>query len=188
MTTINTYEVYFKIALYPGDINENRVEEQDDEDSIINGEFIADFNKYLCTEQQSTNVLKFLKKKYENINVADVCIFDLEFNNNGKFNCKITIVTEKYNELNDDEIQEIIEESIWPSFDMETVYIFIDEKAFKMDFNLDYFVEGDDDEDNEKWEEYSSDNENEKIHPDYISSDENEKETEEELDNCEEYN
>ena len=70
---------------------------------------------------------------------------------------------------------------------METVYIFIDEKAFKMDFNLDYFVEGDDDEDNEKWEEYSSD-ENEKIHPDYISSDENEKETEEELDNCEEYN
>ena len=89
MTTINTYEVYFKIALYPGDINENRVEEQDDEDSIINGEFIADFNKYLCTEQQSTNVLKFLKKEYENINVADVCIFDLEFNNNGKFNCKI---------------------------------------------------------------------------------------------------
>jgi hypothetical protein len=55
-----------------------------------------------------------------------------------------------------------------------------------MDFNLDYFVEGDDEEDNEKWEEYSSDDENEKIHPDYISSDENEKETEEELDNCEE--
>jgi hypothetical protein len=182
MTTTNTYEVYFKIALYPEDINGFHYEEEFNEESEITGEYIVDFNKYLCSKEQSTTVLKYLKNEYDVLNVADVCIFDLEFSNNGKFNCKIKIVTEKYYELNDDEIQEIIEDSIWPSFNMETVYILINETVFKMVLNLDYFVEGDDDGDDEKGERYSSDEDdkNEKIYPDYISSDESEKEIEEE--------
>jgi len=207
MTTIitNTYEVYFKIALYPKGVNWFHFEEiQDEVSGTMYSEFVEDskdFNKYLCTQNQSNAVLQTLRNEYEIIALADVTIRDLEFNNNGQFNCKVEIVTEKYDELNDDEIQQIIENSIWPGYDAEPLYIFIDGEPLKMDLQLAYFVEYDDDDEEEQQDEEGDDEEgddeeeekeekeeNKKISPYYISSDESNEETEEDLDNCEEYN
>jgi hypothetical protein len=201
MTNIitNIYEVYFKIALYPEGVNGFHFEEeQDEETGIMYGEFVEDFedfNKYLCSKHQSTTVLEFLRNEYYILGVADVTVCDIEFENNGKFKCKVKIVTEKYDELNDDELEEIIENAIWPGFDAESIQIFIDGKALKMDLKLDYFVEGDDEDEGDCIvTNVSSDSEDEytnfKIHQETIFNDliYSDEETEEELDNCEEEN
>ena len=188
MTTTNTYEVYFKIALYP--------------EGIMYGEFVEDFEdfkKYLCSKQQSATVLEFFKNAYDIFGLADVTVRDVEFENNGKFNCKVEIVTEKYDEFADDDLEEIIETAIWPGFDAETIQIFIEGKALKMDLKIDYFVEGDDEEEEneeedveeenvEEEDDESSGDEKYKIYPQYNSSNENGEETEEEDNNCKEYN
>jgi hypothetical protein len=199
MTTIitNIYEVYFKIALYPEGVNGFHFEEeQDEETGIMYGEFVEDFedfNKYLCSKQQATIVLEFLRNEYYILGVADVTVCDIEFENNGKFKCKVKIVTEKYDELNDDELEEIIENAIWPGFDAESIQIFIDGKALKMDLKLDYFVEGDDEDEGDCIvTNVSSDSEDEyknfKIHQETIFNDlmYSDEETEEELEEDEE--
>jgi hypothetical protein len=199
MTNIitNIYEVYFKIALYPEGVNGFHFEEeQDEETGIMYGEFVEDFedfNKYLCSKQQATRVLEFLRNEYYILGVADVTVCDIEFENNGKFKCKVKIITEKYDELNDDELEEIIENAIWPGFDAESIQIFIDEKSLKMDLKLDYFVEGDDEDEGDCIvTNVSSDSEDEytnfKIHQETIFNDliYSDEETEEELEEDEE--
>jgi hypothetical protein len=158
MTTIitNTYEVYFKIALYPKGVNWFHFEEKQDEVSgIMYSEFVKDsedFNKYLCTQNQSNAVLQALRNEYEFIALADVTVRDFDFDNNGHFNCKVEIITEKYDELNDDEIEQIIDNAIWPGYDAKPVYVFIDGEVFKMDLQLEYFVEYDDDEEEQEYQ------------------------------------
>jgi hypothetical protein len=193
----NTYEVYFKIALYPEGVNGFHFEEEHDEETgIMYGEFVEDFEdfkKYLCSKHQSTTVLEFLRNEYYILGVADVTVCDIEFENNGKFKCKVKIITEKYDEITDDDLEEIIENAIWPGFDAESIQIFIDGKALKMDLKLDYFVEGDDeDEDDCIVTNISSDSEdkykNFKIHQETIFNDlmYSDEETEEELEEDEE--
>ena len=64
---------------------------------------IENFQKLLCTKQQSKYVLPFLKNMFNNAK-CDVLISEPKFENHGKFTCKIHIISkENENEEDDDE-------------------------------------------------------------------------------------
>ena len=111
MVMNKTYEVYFKIALYPKGINVFNFEAEEGDDGIMYSKFIEnceDFYKYLCTENQSICVLNYLRNCYDNIDIADISISDLIFETVGRFNCKFKIVIDENDFLTDEIIQEII--------------------------------------------------------------------------------
>ena len=180
--TRKTYEVFFRVYLYPAGINIFNYEEECDANEHIYSYNIQhvkefNFNKYLCTEFQSRFVLDYLKVEYLLPYIDDVSIYELQYYNNGIFNCKIGIVY--IEELNEDHIQEIIRDSIWTGTYKEPIYICIDGVILKMDIVLDYYVEGGGDADTDTdtvvsftYETSDDENSSQQIHPYYISSDE----------------
>lgn len=148
---LRTYEANFSVALYSLDA----FEEDDDEEDIQYSEIIAshtsDFNKFLCNNEKSKYVLKFLKEGYEDFGMADATISDVTYERTGKFTCKIDIFDEIEAPYSDSEIEEIIEEAIRPSDLIEHNGITINNYKYAVDIKLDYFLESyyEDDEDND---------------------------------------
>jgi hypothetical protein len=63
MEITNIYEVYFSIALYPNGVQSIDCEyKQDEVYGTIYCEFVNNFDKYLCTQNQSNSVLQFLRE------------------------------------------------------------------------------------------------------------------------------
>jgi len=149
MSVLKTFIVYFRIALYPEAINEFYIDDQDYEEvGFICSEYnkhIENFQKLLCTKQQSKYVLPFLKNMFNNAE-CDVLISEPKFENHGKFTCKIHIISKEYeNEEDDDEqIEEIIGMMLMPLFRLDTYHIMIDNKKYIVVPKMDYYEEDDD--------------------------------------------
>ena len=152
---LRTYEANFSVALYSLDAFEE--DDDEEEDEIQYSEIIAshtsDFNKFLCNNEKSKYVLKFLKEGYEDFGIADATISDVTYERTGKFTSKIDIFDEIEAPYSDSEIEEIIEEAIRPSDLIEHNGITINNHKYAVDIKLDYFLESyyddDDDDDDE---------------------------------------
>ena len=150
---LRTYEANFSVALYSLDAFEE--DDDEEEEDIQYSEIIAshtsDFNKFLCNNEKSKYVLKFLKEGYEDFGMADATISDVTYERTGKFTCKIDIFDEIEAPYSDSEIEEIIEEAIRPSDLIEHNGITINNYKYAVDIKLDYFLESyyEDDEDND---------------------------------------
>ena len=144
-----TYEAYFKISLYPDGIKGFHFEEKTNEFGVKYAEFVnncKNFNSYLCTDSQSTYVLKYLKTIYKKASIAGVTITDLIYETTGRFNCNVGIFCdEDAAELKDEEIGEIIENTLWPTDEKDGITIIICGETYSIDICLDYFVCNNDD-------------------------------------------
>ena len=138
------YEAYFKISLYPDGIKGFHFEEKTNEFGVKYAEFVnncKNFNSYLCTDSQSTYVLKYLKTIYKKASIAGVTITDLIYETTGRFNCNVGIFCdEDAAELKDEEIGEIIENTLWPTDEKDGITIIICGETYSIDICLDYFV------------------------------------------------
>ena len=139
-----TYEAYFKISLYPDGFKGFHFEEITNEFGVKYAEFVnncKNFNSYLCTDSQSTYVLKYLKTIYKKASIAGVTITDLIYETTGRFNCNVGIFCdEDAAELKDEEIGEIIENTLWPTDEKDGITIIICGETYSIDICLDYFV------------------------------------------------
>jgi len=139
-----TYEAYFKIALYPAGVKGFHFEEEINEFGVTYAEFIKDyndFNKYLCSDYQSTYVLQYLRNIYKNVSIEDVIITDLIYETAGKFNCIMSFFRDEDSDaLTDDSIGELIENTLWSTDKPDGITIIICGEAFSIDICLDYFV------------------------------------------------
>ena len=158
------YEAYFKIALYPDGVKGFHFEEEINEFGVTYADFIKDykdFDTYLCSDYQSTYVLKYLGNIYKNVSIADVSIADVSiadvsisdviitdliYETDGKFNCNVKFFCDEESaELTDEAIGEIIENTLWPTDKLDGITIKICGETFSIDICLDYFVCNNDD-------------------------------------------
>ena len=124
-----TYNILFKIALYPEGINGLRLEEYE-----VSGKQYAElleddeiFEKYLCKETEAQQVIDHLYSIYKEYpNGED--IYDLKHIGNGNFRCKI--IAEPY--IEEDEIQDIL----WPDEIGDAYYTFVDGKFRSIDLQV----------------------------------------------------
>ena len=82
-----------------------------------------------------------LKTIYKKASIAGVTITDLIYETTGRFNCNVGIFCdEDAAELKDEEIGEIIENTLWPTDEKDGITIIICGETYSIDICLDYFV------------------------------------------------
>jgi hypothetical protein len=142
MNSTKTYNVYFKVAMYPVGINIF------DYETKIYTEFRYvpptkpfNFNTYLCNKQQSQVVFEYLQTEYSLRSMDNISIYKLQQYNNGLFICKIKFTNELTQ--NENRVKEIIKDSIYSKSNT----MIINSKIFEMDFCICYHEELLDDED-----------------------------------------
>lgn len=146
-----TYKVYFRIALFPEGVKGFHFEEEEGDNGVTYGEFIEDtevFDEYLCTDHQAPFVVNELSYIYSSLSGDTVT--ELQYEDNGKFNCKITLQSDEW--LKDDtgnELESYINELLWPADIHDSAFMFIKEKPCCLQLEIDYitdWLEEDDDE------------------------------------------
>lgn len=150
-----TYKVYFRIALFPEGVRGMHIEEEEGDDGVIYGELVEDdevFEQYLCNGHQAPFILNELNSIYSSITGDTVT--KLHYDNNGKFNCKVTLQNDDWN---DDELQQYINELLWPADIHDSAFMFINGKQVNLQIEIDYITDWLDEEDEEGDEEEDED-------------------------------
>jgi hypothetical protein len=122
------YKVYFRVALYPEGVKGFHYEEFT-ENNVTFVEMVEEpetFIKYLCTDEQSSQVIEYINSIHQDSDQ----VTDLKFTKNGKFVCKV------YSNFDDDD--DDIKEILWPNDLVDSSYIFIHGKIHDIDLEVDY--------------------------------------------------
>jgi hypothetical protein len=158
-----TYKVYFRIALFPEGVNGVHFEEEEGDDGVTYGEFVEDnevFDNFLCSDCQAPFVVNELTSVY-NLITGDT-VTELQYEDNGKFNCKITLQSDEW--LKDETVNELesyINELLWPADIHDSAFMFIKGQPLYLQLEIDYISnwleEDEDDEEEDDEEEEESD-------------------------------
>lgn len=146
-----TYKVYFRISLFPKDINGFHFEEEEANNDVTYGEFVEDtevFDKYLCTDHQAPFIVNELSYIYSSFSGDTVT--ELQYENNGKFNCKITLQSDEW--LSDKtgiELESYIDQLLLPADIHDSAFMFINGKPVNLQTEIDYFTDWLDEDDDE---------------------------------------
>jgi hypothetical protein len=153
-----TYKVYFKVALLPEGVKTFRIEEEKGENELTSYyEFIECpevFDKFLCTESQALFVYNDLNSVYELYNEDKIT--NLLFENNGQFTCKVTLIHDGWRESSDEEIEDYITELLWPADIHDSAIIFIHNKHYYLQLEINYmdcWIETEEEDEEEEEEE-----------------------------------
>jgi len=147
------YKVYFRIALFPEGVKGFHFEEEEGDDGVTYGEFVEDtevFDKYLCTDRQAPFVVNELSYIYSSLSGDTVT--ELHYEDNGKFNCKITLQSDEWETVKSgNELESYIDELLWPADIHDSAFMFIKGKPVNLQMEIDwleqvYWLEEDDDE------------------------------------------
>ena len=153
-----TYNVYFRIALFPEGVQGFHFEEEEGDDGVTYREFVEDnevFDNFLCSDCQAPFVVNELTAVYSTITGDTVT--ELQYEDNGKFNCKITLQSDEW--LKDEtgnELESYINELLWPADIHDSAFMFINGKPINLQFEIDYisdWLEEEEDEEDEDEED-----------------------------------
>lgn len=136
-----TYKVYFRVALYPEGVKGYHFEEEE-ADGVTHHTFIEDtdvFKQYLCTKEQSDAVLNKFINEYDNS--IDETIYELRYEDNGTFYCKIKLNDKEWLNKNDYVLQLFLEELLWPPDTSDNIIVCVNGIHYNLDLKVDYFTE-----------------------------------------------